>query len=131
MSQHSHCHTIYYVGKFIKKKACGKTLAKLCCWHLREREKPIFRDFFVALSQSIFLKNIFIILRLYHKEEKREITGWELWVWVRWRLCQKVWVCRRFGTEKEIFPTTPSQYLLYFSFTFLLHRWAWEGLKWI
>ena len=26
----------------------------------------------MALSQSIFLKNIFRILRLYHKEEKRE-----------------------------------------------------------
>ena len=128
MSQHSPCHTIYYVGKFIKKKACGKTLAKLCCWYPQEREKPIFRDFFVALSQS-FSKTFseFCIYITKRKSEKSQ--WWELWVChkvcVRWRLCQKVWVCRKFGTKKEFFPSTPSQSLLYFSFTLLLHMWAW------
>ena len=133
MSQHSHCHTIYYVGKFIKKRHVAKPRPSFVVdTHMREKN-PFLETFlwhYLNLSQKHFQNSAFISQR-----GKARNHRWELWVCekvcVRWRLCQKVWVCRRFGTEKEIFPTTPSQSLLYFSFTLLLHRWAWEGLKWI
>ena len=66
MSQHSHCHTIYYVGKFIKKRHVAKPWPSFVVDTYVREKNPFLETFlwhYLNLSQKHFQNSAFISRR--------------------------------------------------------------------